>query len=124
VIKRSFTPEFRNRLDGIVQFSALSPEVIKTVVDKFLVELQVQLEDKNVVIHVRDDARKLLSELGYDKQMGARPMARVIQEKLKKPLAEMVLFGDLANGGGTVVVTVKDGEIALEVTEELEAEVV
>ncbi len=124
VIKRAFTPEFRNRLDGIVQFSALSPEVIKTVVDKFLVELQVQLEDKNVVIHVRDDARKLLSELGYDKQMGARPMARVIQEKLKKPLAEMVLFGDLSNGGGTVMVTVKDGEIVLEVTEEVEVEVV
>ncbi len=118
VIKKSFTPEFRNRLDGIVQFSALSTDVIKTVVDKFLVDLQVQLEDKNVIIHVEDDARMLLSQLGYDKQMGARPMARVIQDKLKKPLAEMVLFGDLANGGGTVNVTVEDGEIVIAVDEE------
>ncbi len=105
-IKKSFTPEFRNRLDAVVQFGALSMEVIKTVVDKFLVELQSQLDDKKVTLNVSDDARRWLAEHGYDEKMGARPMARLIQEKVKKPLAEAVLFGELSEGGGSVHVDV------------------
>ncbi len=105
-IKKSFTPEFRNRLDAVVQFGALSMDVIKTVVDKFLVELQAQLDDKKVTLDVTDTAREWLAEHGYDEKMGARPMARLIQEKVKKPLAEAVLFGELAEGGGSVHVDV------------------
>ncbi len=105
-IKKSFTPEFRNRLDAVVQFGALSMDVIKTVVDKFLVELQSQLDDKKVTLDVTDAAREWLAEHGYDEKMGARPMARLIQEKVKKPLAEAVLFGELAEGGGSVHVDV------------------
>ena len=114
-IKRLFTPEFRNRLDGIIQFKPLSPEVITGVVDKFLTELQVQLDDKRVQLHVNDEARAWFAEHGYDKAMGARPMKRLIQEKLKKPLAEMILFGDLAEEGGNVQVFLDEqGEIAVE----------
>ena len=91
-IKKMFTPEFRNRLDSIVQFSELGMEVIKTVVDKFLVQLQSQLDDKKVFIQVDDEARLWLATNGYDAKMGARPMDRLIQEKIKKPLAEEVLF--------------------------------
>ncbi|ROQ20457.1 MULTISPECIES: ATP-dependent Clp protease ATP-binding subunit ClpA [Marinimicrobium] len=105
-IKKSFTPEFRNRLDAVVQFGALSMDVIKTVVDKFLVELQSQLDDKKVTLEVTDEARQWLAEHGYDEKMGARPMARLIQEKVKKPLAEAVLFGELAENGGSVYVGV------------------
>lgn len=113
-IKRMFTPEFRNRLDGIIQFKSLSPKVIAGVVDKFLTELQVQLDDKNVVIHVDEDARNWFAEKGYDETMGARPMKRLIQDQLKKPLAEMILFGDLAEGGGDVDVTLsEEGEIEI-----------
>ena len=112
-ITKMFSPEFRNRLDAIVQFSSLSPEVIKTVVDKFLVELQSQLDDKHVHLEIDDEARQWLADHGYDDKMGARPMARLIQEKLKKPLAEQVLFGDLSEGGGEVMVSVKNGEIAI-----------
>jgi ATP-dependent Clp protease ATP-binding subunit ClpA len=114
-IKKMFSPEFRNRLDAIVQFGALSREVIKTVVDKFLVQLQAQLDDKKVHIEVDDAAREWLAEHGYDEKMGARPMARLIQEKLKKPLAEAVLFGVLAKAGGDVVVTMADDDLALEI---------
>ncbi len=103
-LKKVFTPEFRNRLDAVVQFGVLSLEVIKTVVDKFLVELQAQLDDKRVSLEVSEAARSWLALHGYDEKMGARPMARLIQEKLKKPLAEAVLFGELSDGGGTVVV--------------------
>ncbi|MGE3298093.1 MAG: ATP-dependent Clp protease ATP-binding subunit ClpA [Porticoccaceae bacterium] len=113
-IKKMFSPEFRNRLDAVVQFGALSREVIKTVVDKFLVQLQAQLDDKKVHIEVDDAARAWLAEHGYDEKMGARPMARLIQEKLKKPLAEAVLFGPLAKAGGSVVVTLADDDLALE----------
>ncbi|UZJ45720.1 ATP-dependent Clp protease ATP-binding subunit ClpA [Marinimicrobium sp. C6131] len=116
-IKKSFTPEFRNRLDAVVQFGALSMDVIKTVVDKFLVELQSQLDDKKVTLDVTDEARQWLAEHGYDEKMGARPMARLIQEKVKKPLAEAVLFGELAENGGSVYVSVnpdKD-ELAIKV---------
>ncbi len=105
-IKKMFTPEFRNRLDATVQFGALSKEVIKTVVDKFLVELQSQLDDKKVSLEVSDGARNWLAEHGYDEKMGARPMARLIQEKVKKPLAEAVLFGTLSEGGGSIFVDV------------------
>ncbi|MEO0442747.1 MAG: ATP-dependent Clp protease ATP-binding subunit ClpA [Pseudomonadota bacterium] len=118
-LKKVFTPEFRNRLDGIIQFAALSKEVVKTVVDKFLVHLQSQLDEKRVVLDIRDDARNWLAEHGYDEKMGARPMDRIIQDKLKKPLAEMVLFGDLANGG-TVIISVKEDEINLEIEKQPE----
>jgi ATP-dependent Clp protease ATP-binding subunit ClpA len=114
-IKKMFSPEFRNRLDAVVQFGALSREVIKTVVDKFLVQLQAQLDDKKVHIDVDDAAREWLAEHGYDEKMGARPMARLIQEKLKKPLAEAVLFGPLAKVGGSVIVTLADDELKLEI---------
>jgi ATP-dependent Clp protease ATP-binding subunit ClpA len=114
-IKKMFSPEFRNRLDAIVQFGALSREVIKTVVDKFLVQLQAQLDDKKVHVEVDDAARDWLAEHGYDEKMGARPMARLIQEKLKKPLAEAVLFGALAKAGGTVTVTRAGDDLALEI---------
>ena len=113
-INRIFTPEFRNRLDAIVQFDPLPEEVVLTVVDKFLVELQGQLDDKHVTLDIDDDARRWLVEKGYDKNMGARPMARVIQEHIKKPLAEKVLFGDLSSRGGVVTITVNDkGELEL-----------
>lgn len=103
VINKTFTPEFRNRLDAVIQFKQLDEQVIFNVVDKFLVELQAQLDAKGVMIEVSDTARGWLANKGYDRQMGARPMARVIQEHLKKPLANMILFGDLVEGG---VVTV------------------
>lgn len=106
-IEKLFTPEFRNRLDSVINFGPLPEEVVLTVVDKFLVELQSQLDDKKVVLHVNDDARRWLVQKGYDKTMGARPMARVIQEHIKKPLAELVLFGALENDGGTVEVSVE-----------------
>jgi len=117
-IKKLFTPEFRNRLDSIIQFGELPKEVVFTVLDKFLVELQVQLDDKGVTIEVDEDARDLLIEKGYDRAMGARPMARVIQELIKKPLADLVLFGPLAKKGGIAHVSVKDGEILVSAEEE------
>ncbi len=114
VIKKSFTPEFRNRLDTIIQFGRLSHEVIKSVVDKFLTELQAQLEDKRVQLEVTDAARSWLAEGGYDSAMGARPMARLIQDKIKRPLAEEILFGELSEHGGVVHIDIKDGELTLE----------
>jgi len=118
MIKKTFSPEFRNRLDGIVQFSALPVEVVLDVVDKFLVELQAQLDDKRVHLEVDAAAREWLSVEGYDKNMGARPMARVIQERIKRPLADLILFGPLTNGG-TVNVTMKDGELDISVAGEM-----
>ena len=118
-IKRMFNPEFRNRLDAVIQFDALDPETISYVVDKFLVELETQLDGKKVSIDVDADARLWLAEHGYDLIMGARPMSRLIQEKIKKPLAEELLFGQLASGGN-VVVTVKDDDIAVELETEAE----
>jgi ATP-dependent Clp protease ATP-binding subunit ClpA len=114
-LKKVFTPEFRNRLDGVIQFSGLQRDVVLTVVDKFLVELQSQLDEKRVLLDVSIDAREWLMEKGYDPLMGARPLARVIQDHIKKPLAEMVLFGELADSGGNVAVVVKDDELVLEV---------
>ncbi|MGS2716658.1 ATP-dependent Clp protease ATP-binding subunit ClpA [Eionea flava] len=118
-LKKMFTPEFRNRLDSVIQFSALSKDVVKTVVDKFLVQLQTQLDEKRVHLNVTSEAREWLANNGYDEKMGARPMARLIQEKLKKPLAELVLFGELSNGGD-VTVTVEDDDINFEFENALE----
>jgi len=110
-IKRLFTPEFRNRLDGIIQFQPLDATTITHVVDKFLVELETQLEDKKVSLFVDREAREWLGVHGYDEKMGARPMARVIRENIKRALAEELLFGSLVHGG-EVTVTVKDGELS------------
>ena len=122
VIKKSFSPEFRNRLDAIVQFKPLSPESITQVVDKFLFEFEGQLEEKGVTLSVDDEARTWLAMHGYDPKMGARPMARVIKESLKKPLAEELLFGKLTSGGH-VDITLKGDElkIAVESKEEVAA---
>ena len=107
-IKKVFTPEFRNRLDNIIWFRHLSQEVIHQVVDKFIVELQAQLDAKGVSLEVSDDARDWLADKGYDKAMGARPMARAVQENLKKPLANELLFGSLVDGGSVSVALDKD----------------
>jgi ATP-dependent Clp protease ATP-binding subunit ClpA len=103
-INRMFAPEFRNRLDAVVTFGHLPPEVISKVVDKFIMQLEAQLADRNVTIELTDEARNWLVEHGYDEQMGARPMARVIQQTIKTPLADEVLFGRLKNGGAVKVV--------------------
>jgi len=103
VIKRTFSPEFRNRLDSIINFAALNTETITHVVDKLLIELEVQLEQKGVTMEVTNDAKRWLAKHGYDKQMGARPMSRLIQENLKKSLANELLFGELAGGGHVIV---------------------
>lgn len=107
-IKKVFTPEFRNRLDNVIWFNSLDPSVINQVVDKFIVELQVQLDARGVSLEVSEEARHWLAERGYDKTMGARPMGRVIQEKLKKPLANELLFGSLVDGGTVKVSLIKD----------------
>jgi ATP-dependent Clp protease ATP-binding subunit ClpA len=112
VIRRTFTPEFRNRLDAIIQFNPLDFEHILRVVDKFLIELESQLSEKHVSLDVDANARRWLAEHGFDPQMGARPMARVIQEKIKRMLADELLFGKLAEGG-KVSLSVKDGELAV-----------
>jgi ATP-dependent Clp protease ATP-binding subunit ClpA len=112
-IKRLFSPEFRNRLDAVIQFSGLDSRTIERVVDKLLVEVEAQLESKHVSLNIEDGARRWLAEKGYDPKMGARPMARVIQEHVKRPLAEELLFGKLAKGG-TVRVGVKADGSALE----------
>ena len=107
-LKRVFTPEFRNRLDAIIQFNPLDKNVIISVVDKFLVELQAQLDDKKVVLEIDDAVREYLAQKGYDRLMGARPMNRLIQDEIKKPLAEQILFGDLVNGGTVSIRLTKD----------------
>lgn len=112
-IKKQFAPEFRNRLDAIIQFKQLSTEIITKVVDKFLFEFEAQLEEKGVSLTIDDEARTWFAMHGYDPQMGARPMARVIQENIKKPLAEELLFGKLTSGG-SVNITVVDDKIYLE----------
>ncbi|GMR09067.1 MAG: ATP-dependent Clp protease ATP-binding subunit ClpA [Gammaproteobacteria bacterium] len=109
VLKKSFTPEFRNRLDAIVQFHALDEENIAHVVNKFIIELESQLLDNNVTIEVDEEARTWLAEKGYDPKMGARPMLRLIQEQIKKPLADELLFGKLASGGHVAVNKGVDG---------------
>ena len=114
IIKKMFTPEFRNRLDGIIQFNGLPIDVIKSIVDKFLTELQAQLDRKKVELEVDDAARDWIAREGYDEKMGARPMQRLIDEKIKSRLAEDILFGELADSGGTVYVSVQDGYIVIE----------
>src|SRR5579883_640646 len=115
-INRMFTPEFRNRLDAIIPFSALTPEIIQRVVDKFIIELEGQLADRGVMIELTDEARAWLGRKGYDERMGARPLARTIQENVKKPLAEELLFGKLAKGG-LVRIGVRDDKIAFDYPE-------
>ncbi len=114
-VKKMFTPEFRNRLDATVPFAYLPTEVVARVVDKFILQLELQLADQNVHIKLDDDARAWLTTRGYDKLYGARPMARLIQEKIKQPLAEELLFGKLVNGG-EVAVHLKDDAPAFEIT--------
>ncbi len=109
-IERMFTPEFRNRLDATIAFKALPAEVVRKVVDKFVMQLEEQLADRNVSIELSDEAKTWLGEKGYDPQMGARPLSRVIQEHIKKPLSEELLFGKLTKGG-TVVIQLKDGAL-------------
>ncbi|MFP8845267.1 ATP-dependent Clp protease ATP-binding subunit ClpA [Shewanella baltica] len=111
-INRVFSPEFRNRLDSIIWFNHLDMTIIAKVVDKFLVELQAQLDAKHVTLEVSDEARTLLAEKGYDKNMGARPMARVVTELIKRPLADEILFGVLESGG-VAYVDVKEGELVI-----------
>jgi ATP-dependent Clp protease ATP-binding subunit ClpA len=106
-INRMFTPEFRNRLDATITFAHLSQEIIAKVVEKFVLQLEAQLGDRNVTIELSDEASRWLIASGYDELMGARPMARVIQEHIKKPLADEVLFGHLKNGGHVRVVVTK-----------------
>ncbi len=113
-IERTFTPEFRNRLDAVISFGALPREVILKVVEKFVLQLEAQLMDRDVTIELTEEAAKWLADAGYDDRMGARPLGRVIQEHIKKPLAEELLFGKLAKGG-VVRVGVRDGKIALDV---------
>jgi len=120
ILKKMFTPEFRNRLDGIIQFEALGRGVVKTVVDKFLVGIQVQLDEKKVQLEVSEAARNWLAEHGYDELMGARPMLRLLQNKIKKPLAEDILFGRLAKGG-VVNVEVEDDDLVLIIEEAVSA---
>ena len=116
-IKKTFSPEFRNRLDSVIHFNSLSKEVILTVVDKFLVELQAQLDEKKVQIEISDDVRMWLVDNGYDKDMGARPMQRLIQEEIKKPLADKILFGNLTKAGGLATVSLVENKISIEYKE-------
>ncbi|MEL6582408.1 MAG: ATP-dependent Clp protease ATP-binding subunit ClpA [Pseudomonadota bacterium] len=113
-IERMFTPEFRNRLDAVISFAPLAKETINSVVEKFVIQLETQLMDRNVAIELTKPAAEWLGDKGYDDKMGARPLARVIQEYIKKPLAEELLFGKLSKGG-LVRVTVKDGELHLDI---------
>ena len=117
IIKKTFSPEFRNRLDAMITFNPLSIEVIKTVVDKFLVELQAQLDEKKVQLEVSEKARDWIADKGYDKTMGARPMQRLIQENIKKPLAEEILFGQFSSKGGVVYVDQEEDGLSLKFKE-------
>jgi ATP-dependent Clp protease ATP-binding subunit ClpA len=112
-IKRIFSPEFRNRLDATVAFKSLTPEIIRLVVHKFVKQLEAQLADRHVTVDLDDDAADWLAKNGFDELYGARPLARVIQENIKKPLADEILFGKLSRGGH-VRVTLKDGKLAFE----------
>jgi ATP-dependent Clp protease ATP-binding subunit ClpA len=113
IINKTFTPEFRNRLDAIIQFSSLDATSIARVVDKLVVELEAKLTANNVTLELDDEARSWIAERGYDPTMGARPMARLIQEKIKRPLAEELLFGQLAEGGHVRILVGEDGDLEL-----------
>jgi ATP-dependent Clp protease ATP-binding subunit ClpA len=112
-LERLFSPEFRNRLDAVVHFDRLSTETILMIVDKQINELRVSLTPKQIALELSDAARDWLAEHGYDENYGARPMSRLIDDKLRKPLANAMLFGELADGGGTAFVDVAEGEITL-----------
>jgi ATP-dependent Clp protease ATP-binding subunit ClpA len=112
-IKKLFTPEFRNRLDAVIQFGGLDERTIERVVEKLLVEIETQLEGKRVSLQLDDASRRWIAKTGYDPKMGARPMARVIQEHIKRPLAEELLFGKLVEGG-LVRVSVKADDSGLD----------
>ena len=114
--KKFFNPEFRNRLDAIIHFNPLDKKTISNVVDKFIIELEAQLEDKKVTIEITENAREWLANKGYDRIMGARPMSRLIQKNIKRPLAEELLFGKLMNGGH-VLASVENDSIKVEVME-------
>ena len=113
-IEKAFTPEFRNRLDAVIPFAPLETDVVRKVVDKFVMQLEVQLSDRQVDIVLDDPARDWLAARGYDEAYGARPLARLVQEKIKKPLADHLLFGELEQGG-VVEVKVIDDELAVTV---------
>jgi ATP-dependent Clp protease ATP-binding subunit ClpA len=113
-INRTFTPEFRNRLDAIVPFAPLGPDTIGRVVDKFVMQLEVQLSDRGVTIALTDAARAWLGRKGYDPAMGARPLSRVIQEHVKKPLADELLFGRLQKGGAVTIDVDAEGRLAFD----------
>jgi ATP-dependent Clp protease ATP-binding subunit ClpA len=115
-VKKFFAPEFRNRLDAVIKFGKLSPEVVIQIVKKFIEELNSQLKDKGIEIVAGANAVRWLAEKGYDKKMGARPLARLIDNKIKSPLSRRVLFGDLVDGG-RVTVTIDNDDLAFEVTE-------
>lgn len=119
-VKRTFSPEFRNRLDGIIQFKPLSTDAILRVADKAVLELEMLLQEKHVTLEINDAARQWLAEHGYDVHMGARPMARLVQEKIKRPLADELLFGKLSDGGHVKVI-LQDDELALELATETES---
>ena len=112
-IDRLFNPEFRNRLDAIVSFNSLSDKVIARVVEKFILELESQLDNKNVFIEISEKAALWLGKEGYDENMGARPLSRLIQEKIKKPIAEEILYGKLSNGGN-IRVDLKDKQLTFD----------
>jgi len=113
-IEKAFTPEFRNRLDAVIPFATLPPEVVRMVVDKFIMQLEAQLSSRNVEIDLDMAARDWLAKKGYHETFGARPLSRVVQEEIKKPLADHLLFGGLTSGG-LVKVTVSDNKIVLDV---------
>ena len=113
IIKKSFSPEFRNRLDAIIQFAPLDAHSIARVVDKLVVELEGKLGSSNVTLELDDTARDWIADRGYDPKMGARPMARIIQEYIKRPLAEELLFGSLADGGHLRISVGDDGDLKL-----------
>ena len=112
-LKKLFSPEFRNRLDSIIQFAPLEMDSVMRVVDKLVVELEAKLGNNAVTLELDDRAREWIAERGYDPKMGARPMARIIQEHIKRPLAEELLFGSLENGGHVRITVDKDGELEL-----------
>jgi ATP-dependent Clp protease ATP-binding subunit ClpA len=120
--KRLFTPEFRNRLDANIAFGSLTPEIIRQVVHKFVIQLEAQLADRNVTIELEEPAADWLAKNGFDELYGARPLARVIQEHIKKPLADEILFGKLVKGGH-VVVKLEDGKIGFDIDKASGAEV-
>jgi ATP-dependent Clp protease ATP-binding subunit ClpA len=115
-VKKFFAPEFRNRLDAVIKFTKLSQEVVAQIVKKFVGELNSQMKDKGIEIVLTSAATKWLAENGYDKKMGARPLARLIDNKIKSPLSRRVLFGDLVNGG-KVTVDLQENELTFAVTE-------